>query len=78
MGINFYSAKPLILKKNSNKYLKIILLNLCLPSYIIVCICICITFQKQPKKEKKMFSYISKKKIQNLTYRVLKKRKKCL
>ena len=55
MGINFYSAKPLILNKKTQIYIyKIILLNLC---FIIakfnILLCICIPFQKQPKKERK-------------------------
>jgi len=66
MCINFYSAKPLILKKTQIYIYKIILLNLC---FIIAKLYYCVYvyhFKNNLKKKEKMFSYISKKKIQTL------------
>ena len=71
MCINFYSAKPLILKKTQIYIYKIILLNLC---FIIAKLYYCVYvyhFKNNLKKKEQMFSY----KLLKLTSRVLREGK---
>src|SRR5947207_15902352 len=78
MGINFYSAKPLILNKKTQIYIyKIILLNLCfIIAKLYYCVYVYHFKNNLKKKEKCLVTSLRKKyKLSKLTSRVLREGK---